>query len=121
MNRLIVIVAIAATGLAACAEKPKVVSVTHTAKKPAPKAITKSRSEPIFYNGKTYNLAYDYAASANAFDMRVSGMAASQQKDAVAVATSSLGYFACPEGQRGQLTGAPRYEAAQWKMQARCG
>jgi hypothetical protein len=51
----------------------------------------------------------------------VSGMGPKQQKDAVAVATSSLGYFACPDGQKGQLTGTPRYEGSVWKLAARCG
>lgn len=111
------VLAAAAVVLAACAGSSNV-NVTHS--RPAPTVVTKSRSEPVFYNGKTYTLAYDYAAASGAFDMRVAGMTARQQKDAVAVATSSLGYFACPEGQKGQLTTAPRYEDGLWKMAARC-
>jgi hypothetical protein len=53
--------------------------------------------------------------------MTISGMSAKQQKDAEAVATSSLGYFACPEGQRGKLTTNPAYSGGKWRMQARCG
>jgi hypothetical protein len=116
MNRLSVLLC-AAVLVTACAEKSQV-SVTHNAA--AGKVQTKSRSEPIFYNGKTYQLDYDHVDGAT-FDMRVSGMGPKQQKDAVAVATSSLGYFACPEGQKGQLTGAPRYEGNVWKLAARCG
>ena len=41
--------------------------------------------------------------------------------DAVAVATSSLGYYACPEGQKGRLQGNPVYADAKWRMQAKCG
>ena len=78
------------------------------------------RSEPIFYNGKTYHL--DFAPKGpGLFEMAVSGMGPSQQKDAVAVATSSLGYFACPDGQKGQLQANPAYAGAKWRMQARCG
>lgn len=117
MNRLTALLCTAVT-LGACAEDPKF-KVTHDAG-PA-KVQTKSRSEPIFYNGKTYQLDYDYAEGASAFDMRVSGMGAKQQKDAVAVATSALGYFACPEGQKGHLNGTPRYEGSVWRLQARCG
>jgi hypothetical protein len=116
MNRLFLLSA-AAILLAGCASDT---GVNVTRDKAAPKVVTKSRSEPIFYNGKTYTLDYDYAAAAGAFDMRVSGMGPKQQKDAVAVATSSLGYFACPDGQKGHLTTTPRYEGGQWKMQARC-
>ena len=115
MNRLTVF-AVLAFALAACGQKPDV-NVTHS----TGKVQTKSRSEPIFYNGKTYQLDYSYAEGSGMFDMAVSGMGAKQQKDAVAVATSALGYFACPDGQKGHLAGAPRYDGGKWKMQAKCG
>lgn len=82
---------------------------------------TKSRSEPIFYNGKTYRLDYSYSQSVSLFDMKVSGMGPKQRNDAVAVATSSLRYFACPDSQKGQLVGDAAYEDKAWNMQARCG
>jgi hypothetical protein len=82
---------------------------------------TKPRSEPIFYNGKTYRLDYAYAEDRRAFDMKVSGMSARQERDAVAVATSSLRYFACLDGQQGQLIGAPAYDGGVWSLQAKCG
>ena len=108
----------AALGLSACGE-PSSVRITHD--RPASEAVVmKPRSEPIFYNGKTYQL--DFAPkAANLFDMSVSGMGPKQQKDAVAVATSSLGYYACPEGQKGRLQGNPVYADAKWRMQAKCG
>ena len=53
--------------------------------------------------------------------MTVSGMSAKQRKDAEAVATSSLAYFACPEGQRGRLQNTPAFTNAKWHMQAKCG
>lgn len=82
---------------------------------------TKARSEPIFYNGKTYRLDYAYAEERQSFDMKVSGMSAKQEKDAIAVATSSLRYFACLDGQQGQLIGAPAYDGGVWNLQAKCG
>lgn len=82
---------------------------------------TKSRSEPIFYNGKTYKLDYSYSESASLFDMKVSGMGPKQRNDAVAVATSSLRYFACPDSQKGQLIGDAAYADKVWNLQARCG
>ncbi|MGH6853989.1 MAG: hypothetical protein ACREDX_10630 [Aestuariivirga sp.] len=83
-------------------------------------AQTKSRSEPIFYNGKTYRLDYSYMQSSKAFDMRVSGMGPKQQKDAVAVATSGLRYFACTDSQSSQMIGGPSYAGGVWNVQARC-
>ena len=70
---------------------------------------TASRSEPIFYNGKTYQLDYNYIEGQGAFDMKVSGLSPKQQQDAVNIATSGLSYFACPDGQRGKLMGMPIY------------
>ena len=102
--------------LAACESKSSV-RITND----QPVAVqTKSRSEPIFYNGKTYHLDFT-SSGGNDFAMAVSGMGAGQKKDAVAVATSSLGYFACPDGQKGHLTGEPVYSGDKWRMQAKCG
>ncbi len=86
---------------------------------------TQSRSEPIFYNGKHYALNYTYNDATKAFDMKLSGttaaMKADSQKDAVNIASSSLGYFACPDGQRGRLVGSPKFNSGVWALQARCG
>lgn len=86
---------------------------------------TQSRSEPIFYNDKHYALSYSYNDATKAFDMKVSGtttpMKADSQRDAVNIASSSLGYFACPDGQRGRLVGEPKFKAGVWALQARCG
>ncbi|MGE0008198.1 MAG: hypothetical protein AB7S92_21775 [Parvibaculaceae bacterium] len=86
---------------------------------------TQSRSEPIYYNGRHYALNYTYNDSAKVFDMKVSGttaaMKSDSEKDAVNIASSSLGYFACPEGQRGRLVGAPKFKGGTWALQARCG
>ncbi len=85
-----------------------------------PQPVAASRSEPIFYNGKTYQLDFG-PSGAGTYDMAVSGMGPKQRKDAVAVATSSLGYFACPDGQKGRLQNEPAYADAKWRMQAKCG
>jgi hypothetical protein len=111
------ILLVAALGLSACSSG-STVRVTHD--KPSAQFVMTPRSEPIFYNGKTYHL--DFAPKGpGLFEMAVSGMGPSQQKDAVAVATSSLGYFACPDGQKGQLQANPVYTGGKWRMQARCG
>lgn len=105
-----------AAALAACAEKQKVNITRGT-----PQVQTKSRSEPIFYNGKTYQLDYDFNQGQSVFDMKVSGLGPKQQKDAVNIATSALAYYACPDGQRGRLQGNPSYAAGKWDLQAKCG
>ena len=107
----------AAAGLAACGSES---GVRVTNSKPAAAPAPQARSEPIFYNGKTYRLDFG-PRGGGVYDMTVSGMTSKQQKDAEAVATSSLRYFACPDGQKGRLQNKPSYASAKWRMQARCG
>jgi hypothetical protein len=112
----VILLGVASGLLAGCKTEPQ---VRITNDKPVV-AQTAPRSEPIFYNGKTYRLDFS-SRGAGVYDMAVTGMSAKQQKDAEAVATSSLGYFACPEGQRGKLQNTPSYTDARWRMQAKCG
>ncbi|MGQ0485439.1 MAG: hypothetical protein ACT4SY_08835 [Hyphomicrobiales bacterium] len=114
-NRMVICASLVAL-MAGCSDGKKF----RISKGKAPTVQTKPRSEPIFYNGKTYRLDYAYAKDRRAFDMRVSGMTKTQEKDAIAVATSSLRYFACIDGQRGQLIGAPAYDGDVWSLQAKC-
>jgi hypothetical protein len=120
MNRnLLVILAVT---LAACTSQESNIRVTaEQPVKPAPKtaAVPQTRTEPVFYNGKTYQLHFA-PAGPGTYAMTVSGMSAGQRKDAEAVATSSLRYFACKEGYTGKLTDQPRYETSIWKLTARC-
>ena len=102
--------------LTACTTRTKV-EITHV----APTVQTKSRSEPIFYNGKNYQLDYVYNEAQRVFDMKVSGLGPKQHKDATNIATSSLAYYACPDGQRGRLIGTPAYVDSKWALQAKCG
>ena len=85
-----------------------------------PQPLTAPRSEPIFYNGKTYQLDFSPAGS-GLYNMAVSGMGPKQQKDAVQLATSSLSYYACPDGHRGRIEGVAAYASSKWRLQARCG
>jgi hypothetical protein len=101
--------------IAACTSKSKI-EITHV----TPAVQTKSRSEPIFYNGKNYQLDYSFNAAQNVFDMKVAGLGPKLQKDATNIATSSLAYYACPDGQRGRLVGVPTYVDGKWALQAKC-
>ena len=102
--------------LSGCAAKPDI-SVNR-----GPATVqTKSRSEPIFYNGKTYQLDYTYTEAQGLFDIKISGLSPKQQQDAINIAISSLGYFACPDGQRGKIKGMPIYVDKKWTLLARCG
>ena len=107
-----------AMALFGCAQKDNGVRIS-SEKPVAPAPAAKARVEPVFYNGKTYQLRM-VPVEGGIYDMAVAGMSAAQQKDAVAVATSSLRYFGCAEGKTGKLTNQPRYVDASWKMSGRC-
>jgi hypothetical protein len=110
-----------ALALASCTNNTPKVRVENT-KPEAPKPLPapKARTEPIFYNGKTYTLKFS-PVDKGRYDISVLGMSAKQQKDAVAVGTSSIRYFACPDEQTGKLTEQAKYVGGIWQMQARCG
>jgi hypothetical protein len=105
----------AALLLAACAKQSNVDVTTSQ-----PAVQTQARSEPIFYNGKQYNMAYTYNEPSKAFDVKVSGLGAQQGKDARNIVFSGVRYFACPDPQVAQIIGEPRYAGGNWLMQARC-
>jgi hypothetical protein len=117
MMRLFLVPFVLIAVLSGCSSDKTGIRVTNDST--AASSSTESRREPIFYNGKTYQLDFSPLDSGS-FAMAVNGMGKGQQKDAVAVATSSLRYFKCPDGQNGVLTDSPRYEENQWRMTARC-
>ena len=105
----------AALALAACTQKPKEIAAPTQQSE-----VPKERSEPIFYNGKTYQLHYVQNAEGN-YVMTVKGMTSKQQPDAIAVTSSSLRYFACKDSQVVQVLGRPSYGDGAWKLTAACG
>jgi hypothetical protein len=116
MLRYLTLIMIALT-LCNCTRKSAEVRVTSDAA--VAEVQAKSRSEPIFYNGKTYQFNLD-PVTGGRFALSVSPMSPAQQNDAVALATSSLGYYACVSGKAGKLVDKPEYAVKTWKMTAVC-
>jgi len=119
IKRFILICAVTAT-LGACTGKSNVdVTSGSTAS-----IQTRSRAEPIFYNGQNYKVSYAYNKTLNLFDMRVQGtsvtMTAKDANTATAIATSALRHFACPDSLSGHLIGQPKFVSTTWSMQAKC-
>lgn len=115
MKKIIVLI-VSVAALAACASKSKV-DVTRS----EPEIQTNSRSEPIFYNGKTYQLDYEFNQGQNLFDMKVAGLGPKNKQDAINIATSALSYYSCPDSKRGRLQGEPVYNGGKWDLKAMCG
>ena len=82
---------------------------------PAPAA----RVEPVFYNGKTYQVSFTPGADGSV-GMSIVGMTAAQAKDAAALSTSTLHHFACKDTQKAVLSAAPAFDGSAWKASGRC-
>ena len=94
-------VAFAALMLNACSQEPTGVRVTQEAP-PAAAIVVKPRTEPVFYNGKTYQVSLSPAGN-GAAQISIAGMNENQKKDASGLATSALHHFTCKDSQKAVL------------------
>jgi hypothetical protein len=104
--------------LSACSNEAAGVRLTHDVPASAAPA-SGSRNEPVFYNGKVYQVAL--VPEQGGYGLNISGMSAAQQKDAVALATSSFHHFTCKDSQKVQFGGQPSYVSGQWQFHGNCG
>lgn len=106
--------------LSACSQGPSAVRITNDVPAPPPKPAGIARSEPVFYNGKTYKVDLTPAAG-GAYGVRVKGMSAKQQKDALGLSTSAFHHFTCKDSQKTDVLTKPAYENGEWNLTAKCG
>ncbi len=111
-------VALSAMLLTACSQEPAGVRITQEAP-PAAAITVKPKSEPIFYNGKTYQVSVAPAGN-GAAQISIAGMSANQTKDASGLATSALHHFTCKDSQKAVLQAPPKFEGAIWKATGGC-
>jgi hypothetical protein len=108
--------------LAACSQSPSSVRVTND-EPPVAKVFAKptaiSKSEPVFYNGKTYKVDLSPLAGGN-YVVAVSGMTAAQQKDATGLSTSAFHHFTCKDSQETKFLSKPAFAGGQWSATVRC-
>jgi hypothetical protein len=102
---------------------------TVTASTPSIHQAGKRMSEPVFYNGKHYDVSFTFNSALNAYDMTVAGdggrkigSTPGDQKIVEQIASSTVRHFACPTGQKGYiLAGSSRYrDNGTWALQAAC-
>ena len=110
-------VALLALILAACSHDPAGVRLTHDGPPTTTPAIA-AKVEPVFYNGKTYQISLSPIGDGST-SISISGMSAAQTKDASALATSSFHHFACKDSQKA-IVSAPAFDGANWRASARC-
>ena len=99
---------------ASVARNPYADGVTHT--------------EPVFYNGKHYNMQFRFAAAQNLYDVNIAGRGGralggkpGDERIISEVAASALGHFTCARGQKGRvIPGTVRHTGKSWNLKARC-
>lgn len=117
MNRIALIAALIA--LTACSQSPSAVRITQSEPDVKPQSVVKARTEPVFYNGKTYQVAITPDASGNT-RISIAGMSEKQAKDATGLGSSAFQHFSCRESQRAHVVSTPIYTEGQWNLAARC-
>lgn len=117
MNRNLLFLALIA--LSACSQSPNV-RITQDQPVVKPPSPIKSRSEPVFYNGKTYQVAIAPDSSGLA-KVTISGMSDKQAKDASGLGSSAFQHFSCRESQKAHIKSPPIYANGQWNLMTRCG
>lgn len=93
----------------------------------SPYADGVKHTEPVFYNGKHYEVSFRFNAGADLYHVTVAGKGRrlggtpGDQEIVEQVAVSAVRHFACPTGQRGQVVpGSARHGDGAWALDARC-
>lgn len=116
------IAVLAAVLAAACTSKSNINVVS------SPYADGVNHTEPVFYNGRHYDVSFRFDAHANAYEVSVAGKGgrslgseAGDQAIIEAIATSTVRHFACAASQKASvMPGSPRHSDGRWSLQARC-
>jgi hypothetical protein len=115
------------SGCPGCAaEKPRLASVNTN---PSPYASGKIHTEPLYYNGKTYQVRMQHRVSDGIFLVNVSapgrrlGTTPGDGEIVSEVGRNAVNHFACPDSQRARVQpGSARPAANQgWDMRVKCG
>ena len=103
--------------LTACSQEPAGIRVVSGEESAA--SVTKAKTEPIFYNGKTYQVSVAPAPN-GAATIQIAGMGPAQAKDASGLAISALHHFTCKDSQKALLDVAPVFDGNNWKTAGHC-
>lgn len=118
MNRLTLIAALVA--LTSCTQSSSVVRITQDQPVTKPQPAIKARNEPVFYNGKIYQVAITPDGSGTTM-IAIAGMNDKQAKDANGLGTSAFQHFSCRQSQKARLLSPPTYANSTWNLAVRCG
>ncbi len=117
MNQKIIILSLV---LAGCSSEPSGVRIAkETVAPPAPAPVAAAKSEPVFFNGKTYNFSVAPDGQGT-YALAIAGMTASQTKDANQLSSTAFHHFTCKDSQKASLVAPPVYDGKKWTARARC-
>ena len=104
--------------LAACSQDPSGIRLIQEKQTEANAAIN-AKTEPVFYNGKTYQVSLAPVGDGHT-SVRIADMGPRQVKEATALATSALHHFACKDSQKAELAAPPAFEGTGWSASGTC-
>ncbi|WP_108883056.1 hypothetical protein [Anderseniella sp. Alg231-50] len=121
----IAVSSMAVLAISACAsEKPKLASINAN---PSPYAQGQSHTEPLFYNGRTYQVQFKHIVAQRVYSVNVSARGRSLGKTAAdarivsEVGRNAINHFACKDNQKAKiLDGSVEPSTVGWNMRARC-
>ena len=124
--KLFAVFGVAALVLAACAsEKPELASINTN---PSPYAQGQSHTEPLYYNGRTYQVQFRHIIAEQVYTVNVSARGRSLGKTPAdarivsEVGRNAINHFACKNNQKAQIVdGSVQPSTVGWNMRARCG
>lgn len=106
--------------LAACSQDPNGIRLIQEKQAEADANVTlKAKTEPVFYNGKTYQVSLAPQGDGRA-NVKITDMGPKQAKDASALATSALFHFACKDSQKAVLAAPPVFDGTAWSATGTC-
>lgn len=123
--KLIAVLGLTAVTVSAClSDRPKLASVNsgppQTEQEPA-------RTEPLFYNGRTYQVQFRHMAPEQVYAVNVTargsvlGKTAADGRVMSEVGRNAINHFACQDGQKAEvLDGSVQPGIAGWNLRARC-
>lgn len=123
--RMSAVSCVAVLTVSACAsEKPELATINTN---PSPYARGDVHSEPLFYNGRTYQVQFRHIVAEQVYTVNVSargrslGRTAADGRIVSEVGRNAINHFACKDKQKAQiLDGSVEPSAVGWNMRARC-
>ena len=111
--------------ISACAsEKPELASINTN---PSPYAQGEAHTEPLYYNGRTYQVQFRHIIAEQVFTVNVSargrslGRTAEDGRIVSEVGRNAVNHFACKNNQKAQIVdGSLQPGTVGWNMRARC-